>query len=82
VRKDSKAKKKKIEIAPIGTEPNLDEYGFARLQPNCFLGRASNATMLESVLAAKLEPFYIGRLDPIAVKLKDGTYGMHWLSSC
>lgn len=80
VRKDLKAKKKKIAAAPIGTEPELDGYGFARLQPNCFHGRGSNATILESVLAAKLEPLYVGRQDPIAVKLEDGTYGDYWLS--
>jgi hypothetical protein len=81
VRKDSKAKKVKIEIAPIGIEPELDEFGFAGVQTSCFLGGAGNATIVESVLAAKLEPFYIGRLDPVAVKLEDGTYGVHWLSS-
>lgn len=77
VRKDSKAKKKKIQIAPIGAEPEVDEYGFARLQQNGFLGRASNATILESVLAAKLEPFYLSRLDPVVVSLKDRSYGIH-----
>ena len=80
VRKDAKARKNKIEIAPIGTDPELDEYGFARLRSNCFQGRASNATISESVVAAKLDPFYLGRLDPIAVRLKDGTYGICWLS--
>ena len=75
VRQDSK--KKGIKAAPIGTEPELDEYGFARLQPNAFQGRASKATNLESILAAKLEPFYVGRHDPIAVKLEDGSYGTY-----
>ncbi|KAI9867766.1 MAG: hypothetical protein M1830_005748, partial [Pleopsidium flavum] len=75
---EKEGNKQSKEVAPVGTEPDLDEFGFPRLQTSRFHGRGDNATLLECLLAAKLDPFFITLRDPIAVKLDDGTYSLNW----
>ena len=63
-------------IVTVEAVPDLDEYGFPKLDPSQFQGRNNNASLAEIVAAAGIPPFKITNRDPSVVKLKDGTYGM------
>ena len=55
--------------------PELDEYGFPKLDLRLFEGRDNDATLAQCVKAAKVEPFPLTSNDPMTIKHPDGTYG-------
>lgn len=61
--------------AAMDAVPELDEYGFPRLQNSLFQGRENDATLSECICALDAAPIYTHR-DPIVKKLPDGTYSM------
>ena len=63
-------------IGAIDAVPDLDEYGFLRLDVNKFHGLNNDASLVEIVAAAGIPPFKTTYRDPRVFKLKDGTYGM------
>lgn len=61
--------------AALDAKPNVDEYGFPRLEENQFQGHQNDATLEECVSALKVDPLYISATDPVLRKLADGSYG-------
>ena len=61
--------------ASLNATPNVDEYGFPRLEENLFQGRHNGATLDECVLALKVDPLHICASDPVLRKQADGIYG-------
>ena len=73
-----KAERKKGEgtIVAIDALPDLDEYGFPRLDVTQLQGLNNDASLVEIVRAAKIPPFKVTNRDPRVLKMKAGTYGM------
>ena len=61
--------------ASLNATPNVDEYGFPRLEETLFQGRHNDATLDESVSALKFDPLHICASDPVLRKQADGSYG-------
>ena len=61
--------------AALDAEPDVDEYGFPRLDENQFQGCQNDATLEECVSALKVDPLHISAIDPVLRKLADGNYG-------
>ena len=61
--------------AALDAKPDVDEYGFPRLEENQFQGDQNDATLKECVSALKIGPLQISANDPVLRKLADGTYG-------
>ena len=61
--------------ASLNATPNVDEYGFPRLEGSLFQGRHNDATLDECVSALKIDPLHICASDPILRKHADGNYG-------
>ena len=61
--------------AALDAEPDVDEYGFPRLEENQFQGRQNDATLEECALALKVDPLHISATDPVLSKQADGNYG-------
>ena len=55
--------------------PELDEYGFPKLDMRLFEGRDNDATLRQCVRAARIEPFPLTSNDPMTIQRQDGTYG-------
>ena len=61
--------------AALDAKPDVDEYGFPRLEDNQFQGRQNDATLEDCVSALKVDPLYISATDPVLRKKADGSYG-------
>ena len=61
--------------AALDAKPDVDEYGFPRLEENQFQGHESDATLEKCVSALKVDPLYISAADPVLKKLADGSHG-------
>ncbi len=70
-------KRAKNSVAAVNAEPDLDEYGFPKLQATLFQGQHNDATLSECALAVNAKPIYLNRFDLIPKKLDDGTHGMY-----
>ena len=64
--------------ASLNAKPDVDEYGFPKLDENLFQGRHSDATLEECVAALKVHPLHISASDPILRKQPDGSYGKQY----
>ncbi|MCJ1376915.1 hypothetical protein MMC17_000005 [Xylographa soralifera] len=54
--------------------PDVDEYGFPKLDKARFQGRDNNATLAGSLAAAKITEFRVTASDASITRLKDGRY--------
>ena len=61
--------------AALDAKPDVDEYGFPRLDEKQFQGRQNDATFEECVSALQAEPLHISSNDPVLRKLADGSSG-------
>ena len=61
--------------AALDAKPDVDEYGFPRLDEKQFQGRQNDATLEECVSALQVEPLHISIHDPVLRKLADGSFG-------
>lgn len=61
--------------AALDAKPDVDEYGFPRLEGTQFQGRQNDATLEECVSALKVDPLHISATDPVLRKQADGSYG-------
>lgn len=61
--------------AALDAEPDVDEYGFPRLDGNQFQGHENDATPEECVSALEIGPLHICAADPVVRKKADGSYG-------
>lgn len=69
-------KKGKNKAAAVTSEPDLDEYGFPKLQANLFQGTHNDAAPFECALAVKIRPLFVTSLNAISKKLDGDIYGM------
>lgn len=60
---------------PIDATPNLDEYGFVIGDEPTKLLKQGNATLRECLEVVKPGDYITTSRDPVAVLLRDGTYG-------
>ena len=60
--------------ASLDAKPDVDEYGFPKLEENQFQGRHNDATLEECVFALKADPLHISANDPVIGKQADGSY--------
>ena len=67
---------KKKGKSALSSKPDLEEYGFPKLQTSLFQGELNDATPSECALAVKVKPLSLASFDSILKKLDDGTYGM------
>ena len=61
--------------AALDAKPDVDEYGFPRLEETQFQGRQNDASLDECVSALKVDPLRISATDPVLKKHADGSYG-------
>ena len=61
--------------ASLDAEPDVDEYGFPRLDEDQFLGTSNDATLAECVSALNAGVYRPTRHDPYMKKQPDGTFG-------
>lgn len=61
--------------AALDAKPDVDEYGFPRLDENQFQGDQNDATLKECVSALTIGPLHISVNDPVLKKMADGTHG-------
>ncbi len=59
----------------LDAKPDVDEYGFPKLEEKQFQGRQNDATLEECVSALNVDPLHIAACDPVIRKQADGTYG-------
>ncbi|KAJ5121570.1 B-block binding subunit of TFIIIC [Penicillium bovifimosum] len=69
-----KAKSLKIDAPPFGALPQLDEFGFPKVEFPRGLMKNANATLRDGVLAAKPTDYLLSSSDPFVVRLADGQY--------
>ncbi|CAD6590285.1 MAG: RNA polymerase III transcription initiation factor complex subunit [Alectoria sarmentosa] len=62
--------------AALDAKPDVDEYGFPRLEETQFQGRQNDASLDECVSALKVDPLRISATDPVLKKHADGSYGI------
>ena len=62
--------------ASLSEAPDVDEYGFPKLDENQFQGRHNDATLGECVSALNVGTFRLNMNDPFLQKRVDGTSGM------
>ena len=60
--------------ASLNAKPDVDEYGFPKLDENQFQGRHNDATLEECVSALGVDPLHISANDPVIKKQADGSY--------
>ncbi|EAW14498.1 putative TFIIIC transcription initiation factor complex subunits Tfc3 [Aspergillus clavatus NRRL 1] len=72
VPKNSKADA--LKIPPVDAIPELDEYGLPVAVPTKELLHKGNASLLASIVAVNPSDYSCTGNDPVAVRLKDGTY--------
>ncbi len=60
--------------ASLDAKPDVDEYGFPRLEENEFLGPHNDATLEACVSALKVDPLHISANDPVLIRKADGNY--------
>ena len=68
-------KKGRNKAVPVTAEPDLDEYGFPKLQANLFQGIHNHAAPFECALAVKIRPLFVTSLNAISKKLDESIYG-------
>ena len=61
--------------ASLDAKPDVDEYGFPRLEKSQFQGPHNDATLKECVAALKIDPLHISIHDPILKSQADGGCG-------
>ena len=61
--------------ASLDAKPDVDEYGFPRIEEGQFVGRHNDATLEECVSALKVDPLHISASDPVLKKQANGSYG-------
>ena len=61
--------------AALDAKPDLDEYGFPKIEENRFQGRQNEATLDECVSALMVDSLRISANDPVLLKKDDGSYG-------
>lgn len=61
--------------AALDAKPDVDEYGFPRLEDTQFQGRQNNATLEECVSALRVDPVHVSATDPILSIQADGSHG-------
>lgn len=61
--------------ASLAAEPDVDEYGFPKLDEDQFLGTSNDATLAECVSALNAGVYRPTRHDPYMKKQPDGTFG-------
>ena len=71
----SGVKKGKNVAAALDAKPDVDEYGFPRLDEKQFLGGQNDATLEECVSALQVEPLHISTAHPVLRKSTDGSFG-------
>ena len=72
-----------VSNAAISIDPGLDEYGFPKLDKARFQGRENDATLGESVAAAKIPRFRVTAFDASVSQRPDGSKSkLHSLSLC
>ena len=54
--------------------PELDDYGFPKLDSSQFQGHNNDATLSECIQAAKIRPFTLTGKDPVVVKSAEGAH--------
>lgn len=64
--------------ASLNAKPDVDEYGFPKLEENLFQGRHNDATLSECVAGLKVDPLHISVNDPVLKKQPDGNYGKQY----
>ena len=64
----------KFRVPPVDAVPQLDEYGFPLPHSPGGLLKNGNATLLECIASCKPADYTRSSSDPIAVRLKDGSY--------
>ena len=64
--------------AALDAKPDVDEYGFPKLEANQFQGLHDDATLEECVSALKVNPLHISVNDPVIVVHPDGTHGKQY----
>ncbi|MCJ1391605.1 hypothetical protein MMC18_004469 [Xylographa bjoerkii] len=69
--------------AASNATPDVDDYGFPKLDKARFQGRDNDATLAESIAAAKITKFRVTAFDASVSKLQDGGYtlnlgSLHW----
>lgn len=64
--------KRKIEDSNLSIDatPDLDEYGFPRLDPSRFHGRNKDATLAECAAASCVKPFRLTKLDHLVTQME------------
>ena len=62
--------------ASLSEAPDVDEYGFPKLDADLFQGQHNDATLGECISALRAEPFRLTVNDPFLQKRADGTSGM------
>lgn len=61
--------------AALDAKPDVDEYGFPKLEETQFQGPQNDASLDECVSALKVDPLHISAADPVLKKQADGNYG-------
>ena len=62
-------------VASLDAEPDVDEFGFPKLDEDQFLGSSNDATLAECVSALNTGVYRPVRYDPWLKKQPDGTFG-------
>ena len=68
------AKGEKHLAASLSTLPDLDKFGFPKLEATQFLGQRNDASPQECALALNVKRFRVGTGEPILSRMQDGTY--------
>ena len=61
--------------AALDAKPDVDEYGFPRIEKTKFQGHQNDATLGECVSALNVDPLHISSNDPVLRKHDDGSFG-------
>ena len=61
--------------AALDAKPDVDEYGFPRIEEKQFQGHQNDATLEECVSALNVDPLHISANDPVLKKQADGSFG-------
>lgn len=71
----SEVTKGKNVAAALDAKPDVDEYGFPRLEDNQFQGRQNDATLEQCVSALQIDPLHISAKDPVLRKQANSSRG-------
>ena len=74
----SEVTKGKNFAASLDAKPDVDEYGFPKLEENQFQGQHNDATIHECMSALNVDPVHVASCDPVLKKKADGSYGKYY----